>query len=110
MRNENASSGEKKASRPVYYGGQSPAVNATSSRSSALYYGGRSPAAYATSPRSPAIYYGGAAPAAAYPGGPGYGYGAGGYYYGGAGSGIGDEEDSLTGAITIGRMIRVCSQ
>ena len=110
MSDEKNNATGSKSSRPVYYGGQSPAVNATSSKSSALYYGGRSPAAYSASPRSPAIYYGGSAPAAAYPGGPGYGYGAGGYYYGGAGGGIGDDEDSLTGAITIGRMIRVCSQ
>jgi polysaccharide biosynthesis transport protein len=95
-----------KSSRPIYYGGQTPAADAVSSRSSALYYGGRSPAAYAASPRSPAIYYGGSSPAA---GAPGYGYGAGGYYYGGGG-GISDDEESLTGAITIGRMIRVCTQ
>ena len=108
MSDDNRNDSGQKTSRPIYYGGQTPAADAVSSRSSALYYGGRSPAAYAASPRSPAIYYGGAAPAAA--GYPGYGYGAGGYYYGGGGGGINDEEDSLTGAITIGRMIRVCSQ
>ena len=101
---------ESKGSRPVYYGGQSPAAYASSAKSSAIYYGGSSPAAYATNSRSPALY-GGAAPASGYPGGgPGYGYGAGGYYYGGASSGVGDDEESLTGAITIGRMIRVCTQ
>jgi len=101
---------EPKGSRPVYYGGQSPAVYSSSPKSSAIYYGGRSPAAYATSPRSPSLY-GGGVPGAGYPGGgPGYGYGAGGYYYGGPGSGVGDDEESLTGAITIGRMIRVCTQ
>ncbi|MFO7937609.1 MAG: polysaccharide biosynthesis tyrosine autokinase [Kiritimatiellia bacterium] len=109
MSDDKGNESREKVSRPVYYGGQSPAANA-SSKSSALYYGGRSPAAYATSPRSPAMYYGGGPPATMYSGGPGYGYGAGGYYYGGAGGGIGDDEDSLTGAITIGRMIRVCSQ
>lgn len=110
MSDDKMNSGGSKTSHPLYYGGQSPAVNAPSSKPSALYYGGRSPAAYAGSPRSPAIYYGGASPAATYPGGPGYGYGAGGYYYGGSGGGIGDDVDSLTGAITIGRMIRVCTQ
>ncbi len=100
---------EPKSSRPVYYGGQSPAAYSNPPKSSAIYYGGSSPAAYVTNPRSPALY-GGAMPAAGYPGGgPGYGYGAGGYYYGGAG-GVGDDEESLTGAITIGRMIRVCTQ
>ncbi|MDD2599739.1 MAG: polysaccharide biosynthesis tyrosine autokinase [Kiritimatiellae bacterium] len=97
---------EPKSSRPVYYGGQSPAAYTNPPKSSAIYYGGHAPAAYATSPRSPALYGGGAP---GYPG-PGYGYGAGGYYYGGAGGGGGDDEESLTGAITIGRMIRVCSQ
>ncbi len=110
MSDDKMNSTGSKSSRPVYYGGQSPAVDAVSSKSSALYYGGRSPAAYSASPRSPAMYHGGSAPAASYPGGSGYGYGAGGYYYGGAGGGMGDDEDSLTGAITIGRMIRVCTQ
>jgi polysaccharide biosynthesis transport protein len=109
MSDNHNSGSESRASRPIYYGGQNPAAEAASlPHSSALYYGGRSPAAYATTARSPALYYGGAAPTAGYPGG--YGYGAGGYYYGGAGSGISDDDDSLTGAITIGRMIRVCSQ
>jgi len=62
----------------------------------ALYYGGA----------SRAMYYGNSSPAA-YPGGAG-GYG-GSYYYGGVGSG-GEDDDSLLGAVTIGRMIRVCVQ
>lgn len=97
---------EPKSSRPVYYGGQSPAAYSNPPKSSAIYYGGHAPAAYATPHRSPALY-GGAAPG--YPGG-NVGYGAGGYYYGGPGGGVGDDEESLTGAITIGRMLRVCSQ
>ena len=114
MSEENHISGNEshtKGSRPVYYGGQSPAAYASSPKSSAIYYGGRTPAAYATSSRSP-VLYGGGSPVSGYPapGGPGYAYGAGGYYYGNQGSGIGDNEESLTGAITIGRMIRVCTQ
>ncbi len=75
------------SSRPVYYAGSNRA----------MYYGGG----------SRAMYYGGGSPAAYYPGGAG-GYGSG-YYYGGHG-GISDEEESLMGAVTIGRMIRVCTQ
>ena len=87
--NEHASPSDTKsvAQRPMYYGGNSRA----------MYYG---------SP-SRAVYYGGGSPAA-YPGGAGN-YGSG-YYYGGAGAGGGDDEDSLMGAVTIGRMLRVCTQ
>jgi len=67
---------------------------------------------------SPAYYYG----HARYPSGPGYygpapyygaaygayGYGAP-YYYGGSGAG-GEDEDTLLGALTVARMMRVCSQ
>ena len=84
---EQTSSGPEKtvSRRPMYYGGNSRA----------MYYGGQ----------SRAVYYGGGTPAA-YPSG---GYG-GSYYYGGVGGGGGDEEDSLMGAVTIGRMLRVCTQ
>jgi len=75
------------ASRPMYYGGGSRA----------MYYGGG----------SRAMYYGGNSPAA-YPAGTGAYGGA--YYYGGAGAGNGEEDDSLLGAVTIGRMLRVCTQ
>jgi capsular exopolysaccharide synthesis family protein len=72
----------------MYYGGPSRAMYYGGS-SRAMYYGGGSPAAYG-------------APAGAY---------GGGYYYGGVGGGgVGDNEDSLMGAVTIGRMIRVCTQ
>jgi len=85
---EQTSSGESKsvARRPMYYGG----------KSRSMYYG--------NSPR--AVYYGGGSPAAyAAPGG----YG-GSYYGGAAGGGVGDDEESLMGAVTIGRMLRVCTQ
>lgn len=87
--NEQPASGEAKSvsRRPMYYGGNSRA----------MYYGGS---------QRPA-YYGGAAPAAY--GAPAGAYG-GGYYYGGMGGGAGDSEESLMGAVTIGRMIRVCTQ
>jgi len=62
----------------------------------AMYYGGT----------NRAMYYGSNSPAA-YSGGAG-GYG-GSYYYGGIGSG-GEDDDSLLGVVTIGRMIRVCMQ
>jgi succinoglycan biosynthesis transport protein ExoP len=75
--------------------------NSTDSRKSssgrAMYYG-----------RSRSMYYGGGSPAAYYPGGAG-GYGAG-YYYGGGVGGVSDEEESLMGSVTVGRMIRVCTQ
>ncbi len=71
-----------------------------------MYYGGNSRAMYYGG-QSRAVYYGGSP--AAYPQGGGYGYG-GNYYYGGMGGGVGDEEDSLMGAVTIGRMFRVCTQ
>ncbi len=72
-------------------GGRRPLYHGSSGR--AMYYGGGSPAVY---------YGGGAVP---------YGGGAGGYYYGGmTQGGIGDSEDSLMGTVTIGRMIRVCTQ
>lgn len=64
-----------------------------------IYYGGFN---------KRAIYYGGHAPSA-YPGYPGGGYGGGAYYYG-MGGGVGDDTDSLMGTVTIGRMLRVCSQ
>lgn len=85
---EQTSSGDERpvARRPMYYGGNSRA----------MYYGGQ----------SRAVYYGGASPAA-YPVAGGYG---GSYYYGGVGGGIGEEEESLMGAVTIGRMVRVCTQ
>ncbi len=67
-------------------------------RRSPGYYYGRAP------------YYSGGSPAAyggqAGPGG-GYGYGN---YYGGPGQGVTDDDESLIGAITIGRMLRVCQQ
>jgi len=85
---DQTSSGESAGAsrRPMYYGGGNRAI----------YYGG--------SDRP--VYYGGGAPAAY----AGSGYG-GSYYYGGIGSGGGGEEDdSLMGAVTIGRMLRVCTQ
>ena len=85
----NSADGNKRGgSRAMYYGGGSRA----------MYYGGGK--------RS--MYYGGGSPAAYYPGGAG-GYGSG-YYYGGGGGGISDDEESLMGSVTIGRMIRVCTQ
>ncbi|MFA7053635.1 MAG: hypothetical protein WC328_11500, partial [Kiritimatiellia bacterium] len=85
---DQTSSGESAGAsrRPMYYGGGNRAI----------YYGG--------SDRP--VYYGGGAPAAY----AGSGYG-GAYYYGGIGSGGGGEEDdSLMGAVTVGRMLRVCTQ
>ncbi|MBV5333362.1 hypothetical protein JZU54_07505, partial [bacterium] len=71
-----------------------------------MYYGGNNRAMYYGRP-SRAVYYGAGSPAA-YQGGAG---GAGGgYYYGGMGAGGNDDEDSLLGAVTIGRMLRVCTQ
>jgi len=54
---------------------------------------------------SRAVYYGGGAQGGA--GGRG-----GGYYYGNGmgGAGGGDDEDSLLGTVTVGRMLRVCTQ
>ena len=76
--------------RPVYYGGGNRA----------MYYGGS----------ARAMYYGGGTPAVYSAPGAAAGYG-GGYYYGDeTGGGIGDGEDSLMGAVTIGRMVRVCTQ
>ena len=85
---EQASSSDSRSvsRRPMYYG----------STNRAVYYGGT----------NRAMYYGNNSPAA-YPGGAG-GYG-GSYYYGGVGSG-GEDDESLLGAVTIGRMIRVCVQ
>ena len=72
-----------------------------------VYYGGGNKAMYYGSP-SRAAYYGGGAPATY--SAPGAGHG-GGYYYGGMTSGgIGEDEDSLMGAVTVGRMLRVCTQ
>ena len=74
-----------------------------------VYYGGGSRALYSGS-HARAVYYGGGNPAASAVQGQGVGYG-GGYYYGGmTGGGIGDNEESLMGVITIGRMLRVCTQ
>ncbi len=85
---DQTSSGESAgaARRSMYYGGGSRSIYYGGS-GRPVYYGGGSPAAYA-----------------------GTGYG-GAYYYGGVGSGGGGEEDdSLMGAVTIGRMLRVCTQ
>ncbi|MBQ9429986.1 MAG: AAA family ATPase [Kiritimatiellae bacterium] len=92
---------DSKASNSAMYYGQSP---------KAMYYSGSSPAAYGGS--SPA-YYGGSSPA--YYGGGAYGgnYGGsyyGGAYYGGSGNGGGGGDDSLTGTISITRILRVCQQ
>ena len=83
---DQTSSGESAGAsrRPMYYGGGNRAI----------YYGGS----------SRPVYYGGGAPVAY----AGTGYG-GAYYYGGIGSG-GEEDDSLMGAVTVGRMLRVCTQ
>lgn len=78
-----------------------------SASSRAMYYGGGSRAMYYGGGGNRSMYYGGGAPGAQYPGGAGYGSG---YYYGGGGGGITDDEDSLMGSVTIGRMIRVCTQ
>ena len=87
---EQASSSDSKSvsHRPMYYGGDSRA----------MYYGGS----------SRPMYYGSSSPAA-YSGGSG-GYGGAYYYGGGAGGGGGDDDDSLMGAVTAGRMLRVCTQ
>jgi capsular exopolysaccharide synthesis family protein len=77
------------ARRPMYYGGGSRAMYYGSS-SRALYYGGRGGGVAAYSGNTPA-------------------YGSG-YYYGGANGGAGEADDSLLGAVTIGRMFRVCTQ
>jgi len=76
-----------------------------------MYYSGNARAMYYGAPAR-AVYYGGGSPAGqSGAGGAGgaYGYG-GGYYYGGLGGAGGDDEDSLMGAVTIGRMLRVCTQ
>lgn len=64
--------------------------------------------------RSPGYYYGrvpyyAGNQAAAYGGqnGPGSGYGN---AYGGVGRGVAEDEESLVGTITVGRMLRVCQQ
>ncbi|MEI7900878.1 MAG: AAA family ATPase [bacterium] len=86
---EQTSSSEAKAvtHRPMYYGGNKRA----------MYYGGQ----------SRAVYYGGGSPAsyAAYPGAAG-----GGYYYGGMRTEGSEDDDTLMGTVTIGRMVRVCTQ
>jgi uncharacterized protein involved in exopolysaccharide biosynthesis len=65
-----------------------------------IYYGGASRPLYGVS--APA--YGGGADG-------GGAYGGNAYYYGsGVGVGNADEEDSLVGSLTIGRILRVCSQ
>lgn len=79
---------------------QPSSEEASSGRGRAMYYGGG----------SRAMYYGGASPVAYHQGPPaGYGGYGGAYYGGGLGAG-GEEDDTLMGAVTIGRMIRVCSQ
>ncbi len=70
-----------------------------------MYYGGSGRGMYYGETPSRAVYYGEGSPAAGYPGG----YG-GAYYYGGSAGGGGEEEDSLMGAVTAGRMARVCTQ
>jgi len=77
------------------------------------------PAEQAVPRNSPAYYYGGRAH---YPSGPAYygpapyggGYGAYGYgvpaYGGGGPGGSGDEEESIVGDLTIGRILRVCTR
>lgn len=84
--NDKSSSGggERPSSRALYYGGSNKALYGGSTQP--VYYGGGSPAAY---------------------GGGNYG---GTYYYGGAGGSGGGEEDSMLGAITISRMLRVVRQ
>ncbi len=76
--------------RPMYYGGQARPI----------YYGG-----------APRPMYGASAPAY---GGQAYGgnaYGGNAYYYGGGvGAGNPDEEDTIIGSLTIGRILRVCTQ
>jgi capsular exopolysaccharide synthesis family protein len=87
---EQAASNETKSvtHRPMYYG----------STNRAMYYGQPSRAAS----------YGGGSPAAY----PGTGGGGSGFFFGGGpgGGGGGEDEDSLLGAVTIGRMFRVCTQ
>jgi len=79
---------------------QPSSEEASSGRGRAMYYGGG----------SRAMYYGGATPVAYHQGPPaGYGGYGGAYYGGGLGAG-GEEDDTLMGAVTIGRMIRVCAQ
>jgi polysaccharide biosynthesis transport protein len=73
--------------RPMYYGSQKRP----------MYYGG------ASSP----LYAGASAPAY---GGAQYGGGNAYYYGGGIGAGNPDEEESLVGSLTIGRILRVCTQ
>ncbi len=78
-------------------------VETAAAKRSPAYYYGRAP----HYPAGPAYY--GPAP---YPAGGAYGaYGTGSPYYATGGSGgLGDDEDSLLGTVTIGRMIRVCTQ
>ena len=88
-------------------------------RRHSAYYG---PAPYHGSPRySGDAAYGYGAPAAVAPyygpaygpagyGGAGYGYGPPGYGYGYGGSSGAEEGESLLGAVTITRMLRVCAQ
>ena len=105
---ERTSGDDKKttSSRPVYYGGSNRAMY-YGGGNKAMYYGGGNRAMYYGGGNR-AMYYGGGSSAAHYPGGAG-GYGSG-YYYGAGGGGITDDEDSLMGSVTIGRMIRVCTQ
>ncbi len=83
-----------------------PESNSASVSRRAMYYGSSGKRAHYYGGNSRPVYYGASSPAAYYPSG-----GAGGsYYYGGVGGGGGDDDDSLMGAVTIGRMLRVCSQ
>ena len=68
------------------------------SRGRPVYYGGNARQMYYGASHSP-MYYGG--------GGSAYGGGA---YGGYSGGGAGQEEESMMGAITIGRLLRVCQQ
>jgi capsular exopolysaccharide synthesis family protein len=71
-----------------------------------MYYGSNSRAMYYGSP-SRAVNYGGVSPAVYSRGAAGYGGNA---YYGGVGAGGAEDDESLMGAVTIGRMLRVCTQ
>lgn len=79
---------------------QASSGESSSGSGRAMYYGGG----------NRAMYYGGASPVAYHQGPPaGYGGYGGAYYGGGLGAGA-EDDDSLLGTVTIGRMIRVCVQ
>jgi capsular exopolysaccharide synthesis family protein len=93
---------------------QTPEGGGTSPRRHAAYYG---PAPYHGTPRysgggGSTYGYGYGAPTAVAPyyGGAGYGPGYGPGYGYGYGSGAAEESDSLLGAVTLTRMLRVCAQ